>query len=391
MANGFVHKSMGTSLTQAEYEEEGTGHIFESQATGDMAYASSSTVIRRLAIGSNTAVMPAASGIPAWNTNIAIATNGQLTSNAGVVIDNITIDGTTIALSSGTLLFDVAANIDLDSGAGIWTFKDGGTEVLRLTESGTGDVTIKLVTNAKDLIFTDNGNAEGFRILDGAVGVKVPGEVQTTEIAFTDGDAAMTIVDGGAVTFPAGIANSGTIAAGTWNGTAIGSSYIADAYLINSGNDTTSGIVTAAGFTLAEAANFHIGTPLLASTDHTYSGITATMLAGGAISAFDLVCIHTTTQEIVEADASAIATARVIGIAPAAISDTASGTVLLHGFIRDDTWNWTPGSPLYLSETAGAMTHTAPTTDGAFVQVVGIALSPDVVYFKPSMDIIEHA
>ena len=142
---------------------------------------------------------------------------------------------------------------------------------------------------------------------------------------------------------------------------------------------------------LADAANLNIGVPLLAGTDHTTTGMTAQMLAGGAIAAFDLVCIHTTTQEVVEADASAAATSRVIGIAPAAISDTATGTVLLQGFVRDDTWTWTTGSPLYLSETAGAMTHTAPTTDGAFVQVVGVALSPDVVYINPSMDVIEHA
>ena len=81
----------------------------------------------------------------------------------------------------------------------------------------------------------------------------------------------------------------------------------------------------------------------------------------------------------------------VIGIAPAAISDTATGTILFHGFIRDDTWTWTTGGALYLSETAGAMTHTAPSTDGAFVLVVGVALSPDVVYINPSMDVIEHA
>jgi hypothetical protein len=115
------------------------------------------------------------------------------------------------------------------------------------------------------------------------------------------------------------------------------------------------------------------------------------MLAGGAISAFNLVCIHTTTQEVVVADASAVATARAIGIAPAAISDTATGTILLHGFIRDSSWSWTTGGVLYLSETAGAMTHTAPTTDGAFVQVVGIALSPIIVFINPSLDIIEHA
>ena len=142
---------------------------------------------------------------------------------------------------------------------------------------------------------------------------------------------------------------------------------------------------------LGDAGTVDMSTPLLAGTDHTFTGTTAQMLAGGAISAFDLVCVHTTTSEVVEADASAYATARVIGIAPAAISDTATGTILLHGFIRDDSWSWTTGSTLYLSETAGAMTHTAPSTDGAFVQVVGVALSPDVVYINPSMDVIERA
>jgi len=159
-----------------------------------------------------------------------------------------------------------------------------------------------------------------------------------------------------------------------------------------SGNTVLVGSLTVGtSFSLADASSVNISTPLLTGADHTSTGLTAQMLAGGAISAFDLVCIHTVTQEVVEADASAYATARVIGIAPAAISDTATGTILIHGFIRDDTWAWTTGSALYLSETAGAMTHTAPSTDGAFVQVVGVALSPDVVYFNPSMDVIERA
>ncbi len=157
--------------------------------------------------------------------------------------------------------------------------------------------------------------------------------------------------------------------------------------------------ITATGLTMSAGENIYLGdgssvniaTPLLAGGDHTYSGVTAQMLAGGAISAFNLVCIHTTTQEVVVADASAGATARAIGIAPAAISDTATGTILLHGFVRDDTWNWTTGAVLFLSETAGALTETAPTTDGAFVQAVGIALEPDVVFINPSLDIIEHA
>ena len=148
---------------------------------------------------------------------------------------------------------------------------------------------------------------------------------------------------------------------------------------------------TTDGVRLSDASSIDLSTPLLSGADHTCTGLTAQMLAGGTISAFDLVCVHTTTGEVVEADASAYATARVIGIAPAAISDTATGTILLQGFIRDDSWNWTTGSTLYLSETAGAMTHTPPSTDGAFVNVVGVALEPDVVYINPSMDVIERA
>ena len=171
-----------------------------------------------------------------------------------------------------------------------------------------------------------------------------------------------------------------------------------DVTIVNDADATVAGVPTgttnvnfAGNVILSEASSVNISTPLLATTDETFTGLSAEMLAGGAIAAFDLVCIHTTTSEVVEADASAYATARVIGIAPAAISDTATGTVLLQGFVRDDTWAWTTGSTLYLSETAGAMTHTAPTTDGAFVNVVGVALSPDVVYINPSMDVIEHA
>ena len=155
---------------------------------------------------------------------------------------------------------------------------------------------------------------------------------------------------------------------------------------------TVSGnILTTGDVKLSDASSVNISTPTLSGANNTETGLTAQMLAGGAISAFDLVCIHTTNSEVVEADASTYATARAIGIAPAAISDTATGTILLQGFIRNDSWSWTPGSALYLSETAGAMTHTPPSTDGAFVQVVGVALNSDVAYFNPSMDVIERA
>ena len=145
------------------------------------------------------------------------------------------------------------------------------------------------------------------------------------------------------------------------------------------------------GFLIPEAKSIDIQAPLLPTADHTATGLTAQMLAGGAIAAFQTVCIHTTTGEVVISDSNAIGTMPVIGIAPAAISDTNTGTILLQGFIRDDTFNWTLGGIIYASETAGAMTQTAPTTSGAFVQALGIALSADVVYFNPSLTLVEVA
>ena len=270
-------------------------------------------------------------------------------------------DGTEVTISNAKEVKIIGSGVTTN-----WTDTDNGTDAdpydltITVDAAQTGinsllatdivigeDAQTKIDFETANEIHFDADNAERVKIDSTGLNI-VSGSLETATIDYTDGDLAMTIADGGGVTF-------------------------------------------AGNITLGETSTVSIGTPLLPTTDHTSTGLTAEMLAGGAISAFDLVCIHTTTQEVVEADASAIGTTRVIGIAPAAISDTATGTILLQGFIRDDTWNWTPGSPLYLSETAGAMTHTAPTTDGAFVVVVGIALSPDVVYINPSLDIIEHA
>jgi len=290
-------------------------------------------------------------------TAASSATAKMTLSSAGLltVADDIVFkDGGTIGVSSATDAMTV-------SSAGIVTFKDdilikdGGTIGVASAATAMTISSAGIVTFVDDILIKDGGT----------IGVA------STADALTLSSAGLLTVKDDLI-----IKDGGTIGGS------------ADADLLTLGN----GVLTVTGkLSLADAGYVDISTPLLAGADHTYTGTTAQMLAGGAIAAFDLVCIHTTTGEVVEADASAYATARVIGIAPAAISDTATGTVLLHGFIRDDTWNWTTGSTLYASETAGAMTHTAPTTDGAFVQVVGVALEPDVVYINPSMDVIEHA
>ena len=62
-------------------------------------------------------------------TTTGAISGGSLTANGGVTVDNITIDGTEIDLSSGDLTLDVAGDIILDAGGEQVIFKDGSTNV----------------------------------------------------------------------------------------------------------------------------------------------------------------------------------------------------------------------------------------------------------------------
>ena len=73
------------------------------------------------------------------DTNISIAgtlaSTGVLTANAGVVVDNITIDGQEIDVSSGDLTLDVAGDIILDAAGSDFLFQVGGTNLLKITNA----------------------------------------------------------------------------------------------------------------------------------------------------------------------------------------------------------------------------------------------------------------
>ena len=90
--------------------------------------------------------------------------NGVVTANAGVVVDNITIDGTEIDLSSGSLTVDVAGDIILDSGDGVVKFQEAGSDRGRIYASGS-NVYLKSDVSDKDLIFQGNDGGSGITAL----------------------------------------------------------------------------------------------------------------------------------------------------------------------------------------------------------------------------------
>jgi len=81
--------------------------------------------------------------------------NGTVTANAGVIVDNITIDGTEIDLSSGNLTLDSAGHIVLDADGGELQFKDGGTAIGTIYNSSS-NLAIYSAGSDNDLLLQGN-------------------------------------------------------------------------------------------------------------------------------------------------------------------------------------------------------------------------------------------
>ena len=158
--------------------------------------------------------------------------------------------------------------------------------------------------------------------------------------------------------------------------------------------ETITGTDTARAVTPANARAAYTPTNIAATpgADHTATGPTTNALnAGGTITIMDLVILNSSSQWV-QTDANAAAT--YAGLLAISLESKTSGQamkVALPGsFVRDDTWAWTPGAVLYLSETAGQITATQPTTTDAAIRVIGFAVTADVIYFFPSPDWITH-
>ena len=84
--------------------------------------------------------------------------------DSGVTIDNITIDGTEIDLSSGDLTLDVAGDIILDAAGNDLIFQSAGTAIGHITNSSS-DLVIESKVSDKDMIFKGNDGGSGVTAL----------------------------------------------------------------------------------------------------------------------------------------------------------------------------------------------------------------------------------
>jgi len=131
-----------------------------------------------------------------YNPSTGNLTTTKVTANGGVVVDNITIDGTEIDLSSGDLTVDVAGDIILDAGGGDVKFAAAGTEILSVTNSSS-DVIIKPIVDAKDIIFQQRDGTEVARIEDNGTFNVVTDKLAINGTAVTATAAELNLIDGG--------------------------------------------------------------------------------------------------------------------------------------------------------------------------------------------------
>ena len=196
MANEFQHKDPGATMTQAEYiTTDGTGHIFDSQSQGDILYASSSTVLSRLAkSGTTTHVLTntGTSNNPAWALiPLASAVSGQLPiANGGTGAANAAAAAT--ALGLGTANNPQFATIELGAAAdttiarasagnltveGNAIYRAGGTDV-PVADGGTGTSSL---TDGGVLIGNGTGAVVAMAVL--ADGEMIVGDGTTDPVA----------------------------------------------------------------------------------------------------------------------------------------------------------------------------------------------------------------
>jgi len=403
---GLTYNPSSGVLTSTSFTGALTGNV-TGNASGTAATVTSGTQASITTLANVTTVGALDAG--SISTNFGAIDNGAsaITTTGLVSAGSLTVTGTT-TLNGNLILGDAAAD----------------TLALNATITGATPLSFEGATAngfETSFAFTDPTADRTITFADSSLTVNAAADISGTTLASNVVTSSLTAV--------------GTIATGVWQGTAIASGYIAadaitgakiaddaidsehytdgsidndhiangtialaktalvagtnitlatntlnvdDAFLVNSGDDTTSGTITAAGFTAGDAGQVYFSDTAPAS-DHTATGVVISIASGESVAAFNSVYIRS-DGEVGPADADAASTMPAIGVALEAKGDGEATKILVAGVLRDDTYNFTPGADLFIGTTAGEITATAPSGSGDTVQKVGVALTADSIY-----------
>jgi hypothetical protein len=385
LENGDKIQGDASAATVVDYHISGlTGSTLKNLADGQLAatigdlYTSAATDLAKTIVLTNTdsvartinlyhtpsggtarRILPKDMSLAAGGTILFDGENVSVLSASGGLVSSV-------AISDGSIVLAKIVDIATASFLGRDTAGTGVTEVLSATEA-------RAVLNVEDgADVTDATNVA-------AAGAVMDADYNANTILAADTDdtpAPLTIAEQTVV---------GRITGGNIAGLTAAQLKTMTGYLTDVVDDTTpqlGGSLDTNTFDINLGVDDGIFPTVAPTTDHNASGNKATLTAGENL-VFGEACYIKSDGKAWKADADGTAPAeRGLLIALATISADAEGVFALPStFIRDDTWAWTVGNPIYLSATAGALTQTAPTP----ALVMGIATHADRMYFYPTI------
>ena len=118
---------------------------------------------------------------------------------SSIAADDIAAGDAAVTLGNGStsadITIDSGADIVFDADGGDFSFKDGGTEILKISNSSS-DVIIKPIVDAKDLIFQQRDGTEVARIEDNGTFNIVTDKLAINGTAVTSTAAELNLLDG---------------------------------------------------------------------------------------------------------------------------------------------------------------------------------------------------
>jgi len=330
--------------------------------------------------------------------------NGLLknTTVAGVGTPSIAVDGTDFLSPTTGLKLDQTAPQTVSGGAPV--FADN----IVIGDNTSGDKTITFDEDTSNGIFGYDGVSFHFDHaieIAGNYYLKWLDNTRTTTYAYIQGNSSNLIISAVNVPFQiqygavGGAVGCSLDTSGNWvfnydAGDCDFSIYkqtagVAYNYTAGTDTHTFSGHVNMETVT----ANHTLATP----ADHAYSGISATYTAGEALTMGDLV-YYKSDGKVYKAKGDATSTMPCMGLATTDIAINTSVVILLKGYFQDASlYNFTVGGQasaaaglIYVSAaTAGLATQTIPSASTNIVQIVGQALTADIIYFDPCSTYVE--
>jgi hypothetical protein len=160
---------------------------------------------------------------------------------------------------------------------------------------------------------------------------------------------------------------------------------------------SSAGVLAVEGVNLAKSTmgedlttnNFNILRKSIPIADNRGEGDIITDIVAGETIAFPNLVYLKSDGKWWKADADAIASCDLLGLALESKNANEACKVLVNGFVRDDDWDWTVGGKVYASTTPAALSQIAVSGEDDVVAIIGYATHADRIYFRPDNTRIE--